>query len=62
MTKKYKMMNRVIVSKLSSDVYVITLFNNGRPTITETITGVNNAIIKGNKIAKENKAEYEFKD
>jgi|TARA_B110000914_G_scaffold221175_1_gene232502 hypothetical protein len=55
-------MNRVIVSKLSSDVYVITLFNNGRPTITETITGVNNAIIKGNKIAKENKAEYEFKD
>ena len=43
-------------------MYVITLFKNGRPTLTENIIGVNNAIIKGNKIAKENNAEYEFKD
>ena len=56
------MMNRVVVSKLSSNLYVITLFKNGRPTITENITGINNAVIKGNKIAKENNAEYEFKD
>ena len=60
------MMNRVVVGKLSSKetpkMYVITLFKNGRPTITENIIGVNNAIIKGNKIAKENNAEYEFKD
>ena len=59
-------MNRVVVSKLSSKetphIYVITLFKNGRPTITENITGVNNAIIRGNKIAKENNAEYEFKN
>ena len=60
------MMNKVVVGRLlseeTSNMYVITLFKDGRPTITENIKGVDNAIIKGNKIAKENNAEYEFKD
>ena len=59
-------MNKVVVGKLlqkeTPNMYVITLFKDGRPTITENIEGVNNAITKGNKIAKENNAEYEFND
>ena len=58
-------MKKVIVTNLPTEKipnqYVVTLFNDGRPVLSKTVGGVNNAIMEGSKMAKENNAKYEFK-
>lgn len=56
-------MKKVRLSKLPGiepdNTYILTLFKDSRVVTTETIIGLDNALIKGKKLKKKENAEYE---